>query len=144
MGPCLTFHLAGGGGGMAHMLDHFGAALLEPWTRLAAPPLTPQLRERMIGGCLREAGGRSVAELERHRDEFLAELLGLPARTVRGRRPGEPRAGYRAAQAPAASRESTAISEPGAGRREPPPASREPDPGHREPQPARREPDAVY
>ena len=37
MGPCLTFHLAGGGGGMAHMLDHFGAALLEPWTRLPAP-----------------------------------------------------------------------------------------------------------
>jgi carnitine 3-dehydrogenase len=24
MGPCLTFHLAGGGGGMAHMLDHVG------------------------------------------------------------------------------------------------------------------------
>ncbi|MDN5930201.1 MAG: 3-hydroxyacyl-CoA dehydrogenase family protein, partial [Pseudonocardia sp.] len=23
-GPCLTFHLAGGQGGMAHMLDHFG------------------------------------------------------------------------------------------------------------------------
>ena len=30
----LTFHLAGGQGGMAHMLDHFGPALLEPWTRL--------------------------------------------------------------------------------------------------------------
>jgi carnitine 3-dehydrogenase len=75
MGPCLTFHLAGGSGGMAHMLDHFGAALLEPWTRLAAPPLTGQLRERMVDGCLREADGRPVAELERIRDEFLAELL---------------------------------------------------------------------
>jgi carnitine 3-dehydrogenase len=77
MGPCLTFHLAGGSAGMAHMLDHFGAALLEPWTRLAAPPLTGQLRERMVSGCLREANGRSVAELERTRDEFLAELLAL-------------------------------------------------------------------
>jgi carnitine 3-dehydrogenase len=77
MGPCLTFHLAGGGGGMAHMLDHFGAALLEPWTRLTAPPLTPQLRQRMIDGCAREAAGRSVAELERFRDGFLAELLML-------------------------------------------------------------------
>ena len=75
MGPCLTFHLAGGKEGMAHMLDHFGAALLEPWTRLAAPPLTGQLRERMVDGCLREADGRPVAELERIRDEFLAELL---------------------------------------------------------------------
>jgi carnitine 3-dehydrogenase len=75
MGPCLTFHLAGGGAGMAHFLDHFGAALLEPWTRLAAPPLTPELRERLVTGCLREADGRPVAELERTRDEFLAELL---------------------------------------------------------------------
>ncbi len=77
MGPCLTFHLAGGAAGMAHMLDHFGAALLEPWTRLAAPPLTAQLRERMVLGCEREAAGRSVAELERRRDDFLAELLVL-------------------------------------------------------------------
>jgi carnitine 3-dehydrogenase len=80
MGPCLTFHLAGGSAGMEHMLDHFGAALLEPWTRLAAPPLTGQLRERMVDGCLREANGRSVAELERRRDEFLAELLRLVER----------------------------------------------------------------
>ena len=80
MGPCLTFHLAGGGGGMAHMLDHFGAALLEPWTRLEAPALTPELRDRMIEGCLREADGRSVAELERLRDGFLAELLTLVER----------------------------------------------------------------
>jgi carnitine 3-dehydrogenase len=80
MGPCLTFHLAGGSGGMEYMLDHFGAALLEPWTRLQAPPLTAELRERMVDGCLREAGGRSVAELERLRDEFLAELLALVER----------------------------------------------------------------
>jgi carnitine 3-dehydrogenase len=87
MGPCLTFHLAGGSEGMAHMLDHFGAALLEPWTRLEAPPLTPQLRERMVAGCLEEAGGRSVAELERRRDEFLAELLGLVERFSLGTAP---------------------------------------------------------
>ena len=41
MGPMLTFHLAGGQGGMAHMLDHFGPALLEPWTRLDAPRAHP-------------------------------------------------------------------------------------------------------
>jgi carnitine 3-dehydrogenase len=80
MGPCLTFHLAGGSGGMAHMLDHFGAALLEPWTRLQAPPLTPELRERMVEGCLREAAGQSVGDLERRRDEFLAALIALVER----------------------------------------------------------------
>ena len=79
MGPCLTFHLAGGGG-MAHMLDHFGAALEEPWTRLQAPPLTPELRDRMIEGCLRQADGRSVADLERLHDGFLADVLDLVER----------------------------------------------------------------
>jgi carnitine 3-dehydrogenase len=77
MGPILTFHLAGGADGMAHMLDHFGAALLEPWTRLEAPPLTEELRERLVQGCLRQARGRSVAELQAMRDEFLAGLLTL-------------------------------------------------------------------
>jgi carnitine 3-dehydrogenase len=80
MGPCLTFHLAGGEGGMGYMLDHFGAALLEPWTRLEAPTLTPELRERMVEGCLREAAGRSIPELERERDEFLVDLLALRER----------------------------------------------------------------
>jgi carnitine 3-dehydrogenase len=80
MGPCLTFHLAGGQGGMGYMLDHFGAALLEPWTRLEAPELTPELRDRMVEGCLREAAGRSIAELERTRDDFLVELLALRER----------------------------------------------------------------
>ena len=80
MGPCLTFHLAGGQGGMGYMLDHFGAALLEPWTRLDAPDLTPELRERMVEGCLREAAGRSISELERERDDFLVDLLALRER----------------------------------------------------------------
>jgi carnitine 3-dehydrogenase len=76
----LTFHLAGGQGGMGYMLDHFGAALLEPWTRLEAPELTPELRDRMVEGCMREAAGRSIAELERTRDDFLVELLALRER----------------------------------------------------------------
>jgi carnitine 3-dehydrogenase len=88
MGPCLTFHLAGGSGGMGYMLDHFGAALLEPWTRLDAPELTPELRERMVDGCLREAAGRSIQELERERDDFLVDLLALRARYDSSDTPG--------------------------------------------------------
>ncbi|MGA0122623.1 MAG: 3-hydroxyacyl-CoA dehydrogenase NAD-binding domain-containing protein [Gaiellales bacterium] len=75
MGVGLTFHLAGGEGGMAHMLDHFGDSLLEPWTRLEAPPLTPELRDAMVAGCEDEAAGRSIADLQRQRDAFLVELL---------------------------------------------------------------------
>ena len=75
MGPMLTFHLAGGPGGMGHMLDHFGPALLEPWTRLEAPTLTPELRDRVVAEVTEAAGGRSVAELEQKRDAFLVDLL---------------------------------------------------------------------
>lgn len=75
MGPMLTFHLAGGPGGMGHMLDHFGPSLLEPWTRLVAPELTTELRDKVVAGVDDEVAGRSVAELENDRDEFLVDLL---------------------------------------------------------------------
>ena len=75
MGPLLTYHLAGGEGGMAHMLDHFGPSLEAPWTRLAAPPLTDALRSAVVEGCDEEAGGRSVDDLVRERDRGLVALL---------------------------------------------------------------------
>jgi len=75
MGPCLTFHLAGGAGGMAYMLDHFGPSLEAPWTRLTAPDLTEALRETLVTGCDGEAAGRSVEALVRQRDEQLVALL---------------------------------------------------------------------
>jgi carnitine 3-dehydrogenase len=73
-GPLMTFHLAGGEGGMAHMLDHFGPSLKSPWTRLEAPELTPELRDRMVEGCLDEAGGRSIADLVRERDHAIIAI----------------------------------------------------------------------
>ena len=80
MGPMLTFHLAGGQGGMAHMLDHFGPALLEPWTRLSAPELTPRLRDLVVAGVDEEVGDATIRQLERQRDDFLADLLVLLAK----------------------------------------------------------------
>ena len=84
MGPMLTFHLAGGPGGMEHMLDHFGPALLQPWTRLAAPELTTRLRDLIVTGVSESVGDVSVQELERQRDDFLADLLLLIERHRRG------------------------------------------------------------
>jgi carnitine 3-dehydrogenase len=75
MGPCLTFHLAGGDEGMAHMLDHFGPSLLEPWTRLQAPELTSQLRDRMVQGCLKSARENEVSDLVHHRDDCLIRIM---------------------------------------------------------------------
>jgi carnitine 3-dehydrogenase len=60
---------------MAHMLDHFGPALEQPWTRLQAPPLTAELRDRMVEGCAAEAAGRSIADLVRERDARLVAIL---------------------------------------------------------------------
>ena len=74
-GPCMTFHLAGGQGGMAHMLDHFGPSLQSPWTRLVAAELTPDLREAMVEGCVREAAGRSIDELIAERDRGVIAVL---------------------------------------------------------------------
>ena len=75
MGPCTVLHLAGGAGGMAHMLDQFGPSLKSPWTFLDAPELTPELRQRMIDGCERLTAGSSIAELEQERDELLIEMI---------------------------------------------------------------------
>ncbi len=74
-GPLLTFHLAGGQGGMAHMLDHFGPSLLSPWTRLAAPVLTPALRDAVVDGCELEADGRSIDDLVAERDRGVIAIL---------------------------------------------------------------------
>jgi len=70
-GPMLTFHLAGGEGGMAHMLDHFGPSLKAPWTRLEAPELTPELRDAVVEGCADEAGERTIADLIAERDRAI-------------------------------------------------------------------------
>ncbi|WP_033289383.1 3-hydroxyacyl-CoA dehydrogenase NAD-binding domain-containing protein [Amycolatopsis jejuensis] len=73
-GPCTTFHLAGGEGGMAHALDHFGVSY--PWTRLASPELTDRLRASLVEG----TGRRSTADLVAERDRKVIAVL----RAVRG------------------------------------------------------------
>jgi carnitine 3-dehydrogenase len=74
-GPMLTFHLAGGQGGMARMLDHFGPSLESPWTRLQAAELTPELRDAVVEGCEREAGGRTIDDLVAERDRGVIAIL---------------------------------------------------------------------
>ncbi len=75
MGTFLAFHLAGGDGGMRHMLEQFGPALKLPWTRLRAPELTTELARRVVSGTKAQANGRSVKELERWRDDQLIRIM---------------------------------------------------------------------
>ena len=75
MGTNLTFHLAGGEGGMRHMLGQFGPALKLPWTRLEAPELSEDLIEAVAAGTDDQAAGRTIAELERQRDDSLLSVM---------------------------------------------------------------------
>lgn len=75
MGHCLTYHLGGGQGGMAHLLDHFEESLKEPWTRLEAPELTQQLKDDMIAGCLNQANGATINDLIQERDDCLIRIM---------------------------------------------------------------------
>ncbi|MGI5349535.1 3-hydroxyacyl-CoA dehydrogenase NAD-binding domain-containing protein [Streptomyces sp. CA-250714] len=88
MGPCLTFALAGGEGGMGHMLDHFGPSLKSPWTRLEAPELDSALRDAMVAGCEEAAAGRSIAELVAERDQGVIDVLRATGRLPGGAKGG--------------------------------------------------------
>ena len=74
-GQCMAFHVACGAGGMATNLDQFGPALKLPWTRLAAPELTPELRNRMVDGCNAIAGDRHFEDMAAQRDREIVAVL---------------------------------------------------------------------
>src|SRR5207244_11527417 len=63
MGPHLTFHLAGGSGGMAHFLDQLGPPLESWWDDLGSPRLGPEVNRALTDGVAAEAAGRDIATL---------------------------------------------------------------------------------
>ena len=75
MGAHMTYHLGGGAGGIAAYLEHLGPGQERRWQDLGTPRLTPALCRRIVEGVLGEAGGRTIAQLERQRDRALIELL---------------------------------------------------------------------
>lgn len=74
-GQCMAFHVACGEGGMATNLDQFGPALKLPWTRLEAPELTKELRDRMVEGCNQIAAGRHFKDMAAERDRAIVGIL---------------------------------------------------------------------
>ena len=74
-GQCMAFHVACGEGGMATNLDQFGPALKWPWTRLEAPELTQELRDRMVDGCNEIAAGRHFEAMAATRDREIVAVL---------------------------------------------------------------------
>ncbi|HDS1738078.1 L-carnitine dehydrogenase [Pseudomonas sp. BP8] len=75
MGTFLTYTLAGGDAGMRHFMAQFGPALQLPWTYLPAPQLTDKLIDDVVEGTAEQQGERSIAALERYRDDCLLAVL---------------------------------------------------------------------
>ncbi|QXH56940.1 L-carnitine dehydrogenase [Pseudomonas maumuensis] len=75
MGTFLTYTLAGGDAGMRHFMAQFGPALKLPWTYLPAPELTEKLIDDVVEGTAEQLGERSIAALERYRDDTLLAVL---------------------------------------------------------------------
>lgn len=76
MGPHLTFHLAGGEGGMAHFMSHIGPAVQSWMDDLGDDTkLTPAVQKLIIDGVAVEAAGRTIPDIARWRDRKLVDIL---------------------------------------------------------------------
>ena len=81
MGPNLLFHLGGGQGGLRHFLEHLSGPMATWWKDLGTlTEFTPQSKQMLIDGVLKEAGSRSIDELALERDTMLLELLATRAK----------------------------------------------------------------
>ncbi|MEY2575551.1 MAG: carnitine 3-dehydrogenase [Verrucomicrobiota bacterium] len=81
MGPSLQWHLGGGAGGIKHFMDHLMDPLVGMIKTLGTPDVTPELKQTIVDGVLREAGNRSVDELAQDENEVIIGLLQLRAQT---------------------------------------------------------------
>src|SRR5438876_247639 len=75
MGPSLQWHLGGGAGGIKHFMDHLMDPLTAMIKTLGTPDVTPELKQTIVEGVLREAGNRSVDELAQEENELIIGLL---------------------------------------------------------------------
>jgi carnitine 3-dehydrogenase len=80
MGQSLQWHLGGGAGGIHHFMEHLMGGLEGLMKALAMPKVTPALKQTVIDGVLKEAGGRSVEQLAEAENDV---LLGLLARRAK-------------------------------------------------------------
>jgi 3-hydroxyacyl-CoA dehydrogenase len=80
MGQSLQWHLGGGQGGIRHFMDHLMDPLQGMMKVLGTPNITPELKQTVVDGVMREAGGRSVEQLAQEENQVLIGLLKLRAK----------------------------------------------------------------
>ena len=77
LGPSMIYLLQGGRGGMAHALRQFNPEHVDDWAHIHYPALTDELVDTLDTQTAEQAAGRSLAEWEALRDEFLIRLIQL-------------------------------------------------------------------
>jgi 3-hydroxyacyl-CoA dehydrogenase len=77
MGQSLQWHLGGGAGGIKHFMDHLMDPLQGMMKVLGTPNITPELKQAVMDGVMREASGRSVDQLAQDENRVLIGLLKL-------------------------------------------------------------------
>src|SRR5690349_11214631 len=82
MGQSLQWHLGGGEGGIKHFMDHLMDPLTGMMKALGTPNITPELKQKVVDGVMREAGNRSVDELAQAENEVIIGLLRLRAQAI--------------------------------------------------------------
>jgi len=80
MGQSLQWHLGGGAGGIKHFMDHLMDPLQGMMKALGTPNITPELKQKVIDGVMRESGGRSVEQLAKDENRVIVGLLQLRAK----------------------------------------------------------------
>jgi len=89
MGQSLQWHLGGGAGGIKHFMEHLMDPLAGMMKVLGTPNITPELKQKVIDGVMREAKNRSVDELAQDENEVIIGLLRLRAQASDGASKGD-------------------------------------------------------
>ena len=79
MGQSLQWHLGGGSGGIKHFMEHLMPPLEGSMKNLGSPNVTPELKQQIVNGVMREAAGRPVEELAKEENRVLFEYLRVRA-----------------------------------------------------------------
>jgi len=90
MGQSLQWHLGGGAGGIQHFMDHLMPPLEGMMKALGTPNITPELKQKVVSGVMREAAGRSVDQLSQDENRVLIGLLKLREETGLNKVSAEP------------------------------------------------------
>ncbi len=77
MGSFMTYHVAGGPGGMRDFIKQFDPTLELDWTDLKFPQWNEALEKRLVEGCETQAEGRAVAAIEAKRNAILVDMMKL-------------------------------------------------------------------